>query len=130
MEPVPVPAPETFTLRVYDPQGPSNYFVAPFQRINTTLHTLDLAALGPGAIGVGAVYQVYPGRAGHCFYDPLPPGARWYCMARVGPVGPQWQQLVVIDAHDQYAYFVIPAGATELRWIRANSQTELKNSLL
>lgn len=129
MQPVPAGTPETFVLRVYDPQGPSNYPVGPFQRVTNQVHSLDLSTIG--AIGVGAIYQVYPGRAGHCFYDPLPAGARWYCMGRIGPAGASvWQQLAVIDTHDQYAYFVIPAGATELRWIRANSQTELKNSLL
>lgn len=118
-------SPETFTLRVYDPQGPSNYHVATFERVGPGAHhRLGLTSL---LISPAVVYQVYPGRPGHCFYDPVPAGERWYCMTKTHEE--TWQQLAVIDTHDQYAYFTIPAGATELRWIRTGSVEELKNIL-
>lgn len=118
---------ETFALRVYNPQGPSNYHVTAFQRISDYHHCLSFDSV---AIVPGAIYQVYPGRAGRCFYDVLPPGARWYCMAKSSSGGNgEWQQLAVIDTHDQYAYFTIPAQASELRWVRVNSVEELKTIL-
>lgn len=115
---------ETFALRVYNPQGPSNYHVTSFRRFADYHHRLPLESV---AIVPGAIYQVYPGRLGRCFYDVLPEGTRWYCMAR-NPTG-DWQQLAVIDTHDQYAYFTIPAHSTELRWVRVASTDELKKIL-
>lgn len=127
MQEVAAPAPETFVLRVYDPQGPSNYVVRPLERIHGQLHRLDLGVASGVTITPNAVYQIYPNRPGHCFYDALPAGARWHAMTKTAT---GWQQQAVIDAHDYYAYFTIPAGTTELRWVRASSQVELKNSLL
>jgi hypothetical protein len=117
---------ETFALRVYNPQGPSNYHVTAFQRISDHHHRLALDSV---AIVPGAIYQVYPGRARRCFYDVLPPGTCWYCMAKRSSGDGEWQQLAVIDTHDQYAYFTIPAHASELRWVRVNSLEELKTTL-
>lgn len=119
---------ETFTLRVYKPEGPSNHYVTTFERIADYHHRLSLES---AKIVPGAIYQVYPGRAGRCFFDVLPPGARWFCMAKNpnNNSGKEWQQLAVIDSHDQYAYFHIPAHASELRWIRGNSPEELKTTL-
>ena len=118
---------ETFALRVYNPQGPSNYHITTFQRIADYHHRLALDSV---AIVPGAIYQVYPGRAVRCFYDVLPPGTCWYCMAKRSSGGAgEWQQLAVIDTHDQYAYFTIPAHSSELRWVRVNSLEELKTTL-
>lgn len=118
----------SFELRVYDPQGPSNYPVAPLQKVGEYVHQIDLSALPGGRTFVpGAIYQIYPARKDRCFYDPFPKGMRWYCMA-AGPQGPPlasqtsavpptvWQTVAVIDAHDQYAYFTIPTGSVTLKW--------------
>jgi hypothetical protein len=99
----------SFELRVYDPQGPSNYPVAPLQKVGEYVHQIDLSTLPGGTFVPGAIYQIYPARKDRCFYDPFPKGMRWYCMTA-------GQTLAVIDAHDQYAYFTIPMGSTTLKW--------------
>lgn len=112
---------ETFVLRVYDSGTQTNYPVAPLVCQSFQHHSIDLDTLS--ATFAGAIYQIYPGRPNHCMYDPLPPQMRWYLVTNTG------QTLVVIDNHDQYAYFKIPAQTKELHWIMAQNPEQVKTML-
>lgn len=107
---------EQFMLRRYCPTEQRNEPVGYFKRGAQSCYEISVPQ-PPGPY----IYQVYPSDPKRCLYRPLPPGQKWFLLARSAD---STTELARIDSHDQYAYFGLPASTASIKWVRAATLAE------